>query len=112
MPGACKPISGKGRRRNKVFGGRECILPQPSDGGESLPSRSKCALQPLVLVDSCVAIQVQLDVTNSDSIREAAQKVAREHKSIFALVNNAGVGLDLPWCSRPLPVSVASETLR
>ena len=55
---------------------------------------------------------MQLDVTNSDSIRAAAQKVAQEHKSIFALVNNAGVGLDLPWCSRPLACSIASETLR
>ena len=55
---------------------------------------------------------LQLDVSDSISIVEAAKSIAAQYAPIYALVNNAGVGLDLPWCSRPLAASVAEETLR
>ena len=55
---------------------------------------------------------LQLDVSDSISIVEAAKAIAAHYAPIYALVNNAGVGLDLPWCSRPLAASVAEETLR
>ena len=54
----------------------------------------------------------QIDVSSSDSIRSAATALATQHNKIWGIINNAGVGLDLPWCARPLAASVASETLR
>ena len=54
---------------------------------------------------------LQLNVSDRASVRDAARTVMCQFGSIYALVNNAGVGLDLPWCARPLAASVASETL-
>jgi len=47
-----------------------------------------------------------LNVSDSTSIADAVA----EHASIFTLVNSAGVGLDLPWCTCPLATSVSAET--
>eukprot|EP00930_Biecheleria_cincta_P004966 TRINITY_DN105891_c0_g1_i1.p1 TRINITY_DN105891_c0_g1~~TRINITY_DN105891_c0_g1_i1.p1 ORF type:complete len:300 (-),score=38.19 TRINITY_DN105891_c0_g1_i1:261-1160(-) len=52
------------------------------------------------------------DVTSEVSCQEAAKKVAEIRAGRpLTLVNNAGVGLDLPWFPPPWPATAARETL-
>eukprot|EP00953_Heterococcus_sp_UTEX-ZZ885_P038442 19718-Heterococcus_DN1.PRE.2 len=55
---------------------------------------------------------LQLDVTNSDSIAAAAKHVASKcPDGLHALVNNAGVGYDLPFSTADNDPTVAQRTM-
>eukprot|EP00928_Gymnodinium_smaydae_P005934 TRINITY_DN12058_c0_g1_i2.p1 TRINITY_DN12058_c0_g1~~TRINITY_DN12058_c0_g1_i2.p1 ORF type:complete len:311 (+),score=49.35 TRINITY_DN12058_c0_g1_i2:66-998(+) len=52
------------------------------------------------------------DVRSEESCRAAAAAVADLRRGRpLSLINNAGVGLDLPWMQGPWPASTAQETL-
>jgi carbonyl reductase 1 len=55
---------------------------------------------------------LQLDVTNSKDIAAAAEAIASKcPEGVYALVNNAGVGIDLPFLNANTDPATASNTL-
>ena len=55
---------------------------------------------------------VQCDVTDDASCQAAAATIATlGGSSLMALVNNAGVAVDLPWFPTPWPARAAADTL-
>ncbi|KAJ1475072.1 hypothetical protein T484DRAFT_1910315, partial [Baffinella frigidus] len=54
---------------------------------------------------------LELDVGDAASVLRARDQVAARHAELYAMVNNAGVALDMPWCPKPFAPSVARETL-
>eukprot|EP01006_Ploeotia_vitrea_P008614 TRINITY_DN20680_c0_g1_i1.p1 TRINITY_DN20680_c0_g1~~TRINITY_DN20680_c0_g1_i1.p1 ORF type:complete len:328 (+),score=25.02 TRINITY_DN20680_c0_g1_i1:33-1016(+) len=54
---------------------------------------------------------LEMDVTSDESVAKAAKIVQEQHKSIYGLINNAGIACDPPWDVTPKPNDTARKTL-
>ena len=78
----------------------------------SLPSAEQACASLEGSSGSSRAHAVQCDVTDDASCQAAAATIATlGGSSLMALVNNAGVAVDLPWFPTPWPASAAADTL-